>query len=520
MKARNDDTSCASKETLEPSIDSYQCATYSTNAQATSSLKGSHQKGLPVAPESSISSALNNNRRGFLRKAALGGLATAAGIGAVPLLSGRKIITESSADSNNSVTYNCPTGTAITGRTCSGVGVLGCSTDGCAVKGCALSGTGVIGRSIDGGTGVVGCSIYGTGVSSSSYCCACCQLCGNIGVCGLGAVHGVVGTGSTAAGVQGVFFWNPCSGICPCCVDSLRPANKIRKEHNTDGPRRIRLSSNSPPSARAGVVGTSCFLFNSCIGSAIGVLGIAGTAGTVPLAARGSTSQSANLQEWQNASGAGLSVVNKAGWFGIGTDCPNSPICVLSCVSSVARFSNNGLSANKSVNVEFRNGCTTASSWFTGVGGPGNSHCVTNGQFFFVPGSCAPRMVLNRCGKIGIGTIAPNTTLQINGSVSAKTVMTTKSYKMGASDFAVLGSGKIKVTLPPASTATGMIVFIKNVSTSTVTIEAFTDKTETDTVEGAASKDLKKQYDSLQLISNGSNEWYILGNSICAAFTS
>jgi hypothetical protein len=134
--------------------------------------------------------------------------------------------------------------------------------------------------------------------------------------------------------------------------------------------------------------------------------------------------------------------------------------------------------------------------------------------------SGTPLTVVNNSGWLGIGTCSPATSLQVNGGISAKAVVATSNYKMGSSDFAVLASGKIKVTLPPASTSTGMIVFVKNTSTSTVTIEAFKKGSETDTIEGAASKALTKQYDSLQLISNGSNEWLVLGNSVGGAFTS
>jgi hypothetical protein len=176
-----------------------------------------------------------------------------------------------------------------------------------------------------------------------------------------------------------------------------------------------------------GVVGQSC--------GGTGVLGFASDGLAIPLVAKGSTAQIANLQQWQIGCSTPLSVVNSSGWLGLGSS--NAP-----------------------------------------------------------------------------------TTLTVGGSVSARTVVATANYKMGSSDFAVLASGKIKATLPPASTATGMIVFVKNTSTSTVTIEAFKNSKETDTIEGAASEALKKQYDSLQLISDGTNEWYILGNSKCGAFVS
>lgn len=137
---------------------------------------------------------------------------------------------------------------------------------------------------------------------------------------------------------------------------------------------------------------------------------------------------------------------------------------------------------------------------------------------------CSVKSVVNKCGWLGVGRPCAPTTLAVAGSVSANTVIALANYMMGATDFAVLAKGAITVTLPPASTAKGMIVFVKNTSKSTVTLDAFSGtidkKKETDTIEGASSKNLKNQYDSLQLISNGTNEWYVLGNSLCSKFTS
>ena len=89
-------------------------------------------------------------------------------------------------------------------------------------------------------------------------------------------------------------------------------------------------------------------------------------------------------------------------------------------------------------------------------------------------------------------------------------------------DFAILASGAITLTLPPADTQNGMMIFIKNVSTSIVTVVPG-GPGGTDTIEGFTSstpKTLTKQYDSLMLISNGTNEWLLLGNSIGDTFVS
>ncbi len=62
-----------------------------------------------------------------------------------------------------------------------------------------------------------------------------------------------------------------------------------------------------------------------------------------------------------------------------------------------------------------------------------------------------------------------------------------------------------------------MIVFIKKTDSSTnaVTVAAASG----DTIEGSASKALSKQYDALQLTSNGAHEWFLPGNSVDDAFT-
>jgi hypothetical protein len=89
--------------------------------------------------------------------------------------------------------------------------------------------------------------------------------------------------------------------------------------------------------ANAGVVGPTI-----CI-SGFGVLGIAGTPCTVPLASRGSSAQqTANLQEWQKGCGAQLAVVNNKGWLGIGTPKPRTSLEVMGSLSAkVAIVSSN-----------------------------------------------------------------------------------------------------------------------------------------------------------------------------------
>jgi hypothetical protein len=210
----------------------------------------------------------------------------------------------------------------------------------------------------------------------------------------------------------------------------------------------------SPPSGGVGVKGTS----TSGIGvqgesSSIAVQGLAGAAGAIPLVAKGASGQTAPLQEWQNNAGTTLALVNNCGYIGINTLSPQRRLCV--------------------------NGRIHAS-----------------------------------CG-LGIGTQCINTSLAVNGSFAARTVKPTCStYEMKTSDFAVFGSVSCStVVLPAAKTQNGMLVFIKNISSGTVTVLP----SGTDSIEGNSSEPLKKKYDSLQLISNGSNEWFVVGSVKCGA---
>ena len=56
--------------------------------------------------------------------------------------------------------------------------------------------------------------------------------------------------------------------------------------------------------------------------SGVGVLGDSDGPNAVPIAARGHTTQTANLQEWRNSAETPLSVINKDGWMGLGISSP------------------------------------------------------------------------------------------------------------------------------------------------------------------------------------------------------
>jgi hypothetical protein len=187
---------------------------------------------------------------------------------------------------------------------------------------------------------------------------------------------------------------------------------------------------------------------------------------------------------------------------------------------------------------------TSPVDWNIGASGSNNALKVPVGDFYIQhanPTTNPPSVVITKCGAVGINTMSPEkklcvngiaqissglglntqnvkTTLTVNGSMSARVAFTgSKNYCMGASDFAVIAcSPPVTVTLPPAATAAGMIVYVKNTGTASVTIAPISG----DNIEGATTKTLTKQFDGLELISNGGHRWLVLGSSIGDAFTS
>jgi hypothetical protein len=183
-----------------------------------------------------------------------------------------------------------------------------------------------------------------------------------------------------------------------------------------------------------------------------------------------------------------------------------------SCNPTAGVLANGGKGNDKTSQLELVNGCSTPISWHAGVVGSGNKSRPTRGQFFFEE-SCSTKLVINTCGRVGIGTISPNTTLQVNGGVSVGTKSESSDYSMSSSDFVILAkaaSKAVTITLPPASN-TGQMVNIKKVDSSanSVTIQ----RHGTDTIEGAASKALNSQYAGLSLVAGGDGVWYVVSSS-------
>jgi hypothetical protein len=81
----------------------------------------------------------------------------------------------------------------------------------------------------------------------------------------------------------------------------------------------------------------------------------------------------------------------------------------------------------------------------------------------------------------------------------------TAAYTATIADDVILCNGTFTVTLPTASSASGVKLNIKNIGTGAITI----DGNSAETIDGAATQTISVQYNSLTIISNGS-AWYVI----------
>ena len=137
--------------------------------------------------------------------------------------------------------------------------------------------------------------------------------------------------------------------------------------------------------------------------SGVGVLGDSDGPNAVPIAARGHTTQTANLQEWRNSAETPLSVINKDGWMGLGISSP-ARSTHLKGDQACFRMDRN---VNSSAFILVRTSPDFSSVWktfYVGVDASG----VNNGEFFIgdvgtnVSGASTKRLWIENSGKVNI----------------------------------------------------------------------------------------------------------------------
>lgn len=119
--------------------------------------------------------------------------------------------------------------------------------------------------------------------------------------------------------------------------------------------------------------------------------------------------------------------------------------------------------------------------------------------------------LISASAQIGVGTTTPNSTLDVQGSISGKvTVSSSASYSLGNEySYIYTGAGAATVTLPTAASIAGRMYTIKNASSSALTINT----TSSQNIDGAATFILTSQYQTISIVSNGT-DWNIIGYGI------
>ena len=123
-------------------------------------------------------------------------------------------------------------------------------------------------------------------------------------------------------------------------------------------------------------------------------------------------------------------------------------------------------------------------------------------------------LALQAKAQVGIGTVSPNSMLDLRGSFAPICRSFTGATSLTANDYTVIftGASAVTATLPDASTCAGRIYCIKNFS-ATLPVPVLTLATvSAQTIDGSASLLLNQSNQFVTLISDGAN-WEVFGQS-------
>jgi hypothetical protein len=128
---------------------------------------------------------------------------------------------------------------------------------------------------------------------------------------------------------------------------------------------------------------------------------------------------------------------------------------------------------------------------------------------------CLLCFAVNTNAQMGIGTTSPNSTLDVRGSMATNYRAFTSTATAGSTDNLLVftGTSATTITLPTAVGCSGRNYVIKNASTTGPTPLLTVATTSSQTIDGAATWLLDDPYETVTLISDGSN-WKVAGQTL------
>jgi|GEM_PF-722161 len=118
-------------------------------------------------------------------------------------------------------------------------------------------------------------------------------------------------------------------------------------------------------------------------------------------------------------------------------------------------------------------------------------------------------------GQTGIGTISPNSSLDVRGGMATAIRIFSSSTSLTYTDHAIVytGTTSATATLPDATTCPGRIYWIKNAGTTLPVPVVTVNTTASQTIEGAMSSNLDEPNESIRVVSNGAG-WEITSQNV------
>ena len=112
--------------------------------------------------------------------------------------------------------------------------------------------------------------------------------------------------------------------------------------------------------------------------------------------------------------------------------------------------------------------------------------------------------------RVGIKTASPIATFDVNGGVAMATAAKTTTYTATIDDYAIYcdaSGGAFTVTLPAVANATGLVLHTKKTDSSANAVTI--DGSGSETIDGATTRVISAQYDSIMIQCDGT-EWWII----------